>query len=103
MIPSPTNLRLKTLSAKSVLLQWNDPSLFEDQTILDERFYGVHYSKVIGEKNASVLVKSLQVTIYGLEPNQWYKFKVRTIKGVVISPFTEEILGKTLKKGFVKI
>ncbi|ESN99137.1 hypothetical protein HELRODRAFT_189003 [Helobdella robusta] len=97
-LPPPTNLLLKTLSSRSVYLQWSDPSLYQDQKISDERFYAVYYSSIDNQKNYSIVVKAHQVTIYDLEPNQWYKFKVRTGKGILVSPFTDEIQGKTLQE-----
>jgi len=95
-LPAPVELRTRMLSAHSVRLHWVDPSLDHTQRIGDERYYNVYYHAVPHGKNLSVIVKALHVTLHDLEPGRRYRFKVRTVKGVNTSPFSDTITDRTM-------
>ena len=95
-LPAPVELRTRTQTTHSVRLHWVDPSLDQTQRIADERYYNVYYHAVPHGKNLSVIVKALHVTLHDLEPGHRYRFKVRTVKGVDTSPFSDTITDRTL-------
>ena len=95
-LPAPVDLRTRTLSSHSVRLHWYDPSLDHTQRIDDERYYNVYYHAAPHGNNLSVIVKALHVTLHDLDPGRRYRFKVRTVKGVNTSPFSDVITDRTL-------
>ena len=95
-LPAPVELRTHGLSSHSVRLHWVDPSLDHNQRISDERYYNVYYHAVPHGKNLSVIVKALHVTLHDLQAGRIYKFKVRTVKGVDTSLFSDVITDRTL-------
>jgi hypothetical protein len=95
-LPAPVRLRTTVLSPHSVRLQWVDPSLDALQRITDERYYNVYYHAFPTGKNLSVIVKAMDVTLHDLVPDRLYRFKVRTVKGVQTSPFSETTANRTL-------
>jgi len=94
-LPAPVELRTRVISAHSVRLHWVDPSLDRTQRITDERYYNVYYHAVPHGKNLSVIVKALHVTLHDLDAGRRYRFKVRTVKGVNTSPFSDIVTDRT--------
>jgi len=96
-LPAPVQLRTRVLSSHSVRLHWVDQSLDHTQRIVDERYYNVYYHAVPHGKNLSVIVKALHVTLHDLQAGRRYRFKVRTVKGVNTSPFSDTVTDRTLQ------
>jgi len=76
----PIGLTSKVLSASTVWLQWQDPSLGRSQKVTDDRYYIITYSAQPKGKIQSLTVKAMNVVVYNLSPGTTYEFRVKTRK-----------------------
>lgn len=76
----PIGLTSKVLSASTVWLQWQDPSLGRSQKVTDDRYYIITYSAQPKGKIQSLTVKAMNVVVYNLIPGTTYEFRVKTRK-----------------------
>ena len=91
----PVRLRASTLSLSSIYLQWYDPSLDDDQIILDGRFYTVQYYNYEEGVITYINVTDHWVTIDGLKADTEYYFYVKSMNPPYLSRWSEEATNRT--------
>ena len=92
----PVRLRASTLSLSSIYVQWYDPSLDDDQIILDGRFYTVQYYSYEEGVITYINVTDHWVTIDGLKADTEYYFYVKSMNPPYLSRWSEEATNRTV-------